>query len=261
MAKNLSRLRSSSDIERFYTAIHARMAVADADSNASRPTIREFVETLGRFSITPIGRALDAGCGGTLSVARACATHGFRRVHAIDINRQSLIHAGSLTTLYKDTIFLSCGSVLLLPFPDNTFDFVACVGVAHHTQEPGRVVEELARVMKPRSKLYFSVYCFADSLFEWAVTALRALSRLIPFRTIHRISSKSQIMNNFVLDHMYVPTLWLFRAEEVRALLDRNGFSVVGEWTSKMDPFADHGWIGRQISGEGLMRVWLCERR
>jgi len=260
MAKNLSQPRPSSSIEEFYTAIHARMAQHES-SNDTRPTIREFVDTLSRFSVPPAGQALDAGCGGTAAVALACASHGFSRVQAIDINQDSLRRAKSLVGPVEGVIHLSCGSVLSLPFPDGTFDFAACVGVAHHTPDPEGVIVELARVVKPRGRLYFSVYCFADSWFERGVRALRYLGARVPFGFMHRVSGKSQVMNNFVLDHMYVPTLWVFRAEEVRALLMRHGFSVLEEWASSMDPFASHGWIGRQMSGDGLMRVWLCERR
>jgi SAM-dependent methyltransferase len=259
MPKNLSLPQSASTIEEFYTAIHARMALHESRNDA-RPTIREFVETLSRFSIGPGGQALDAGCGGTAAVAIACAGHGFRRVQAIDINQDSLRRAKSLIGPGDGGIRLSCGSVLALPFPNSTFDFAACVGVAHHTPDPERAIAELARVVRPQGRLYFSVYCFSGSWFERAVRSLRYLGRRVPFGWMHRAAGKSQVMNNFVLDHMYVPTLWVFRAEEVRALLARHGFSVLEEWVSRMDPFARHGWIGRQISGDGLMRVWLCER-
>jgi SAM-dependent methyltransferase len=259
MPKNLSLARSSSTTEEFYTAIHARMAQHEGP-NETRPTIREFVETLQRFSIAPAGQALDAGCGGTAAVAIACANRGFTGVQAIDINVESLRRAKSLVGSRDGVIHLSCGSVLSLPFPDGTFDFAACVGVAHHTPDPERVISELARVVKPRGRLYFSVYCFADSWFELAVRTLRYLGAHVPFGFMQRVSGNSQVMNNFVLDHMYVPTLWVFGAEEVQALLAGYGFSVLGEWASRMDPFAGHGWIGRQISGDGLMRVWLCER-
>jgi len=260
MAKNLSHLHSPSAIDEFYTAIHARMAQQEGP-NVTRPTVREFVETLGQFSIAPAGQALDAGCGGTAAVAIACAKHGFSRVQAIDINKDNLQRAKSLLDPLGSAINLSCGSVLSLPFSNCTFDFAACVGVAHHTPDPERVISELARVVRPGGQLYFSVYCFAESWFEGVVRTLRYLGTHVPFGFMHRVSSKSQVMNNFILDHMYVPTLWVFRATEIRALLTRHRFSPRAEWASSMDPFARHGWIGRQISGDGLMRVWLCERR
>ena len=260
MAKNLSLPQSPSTIEAFYTAIHARMAQREG-ANEPRPTVREFVETLERFSIAPAREALDAGCGGTAAVAIACANHGFSRVQAIDINQDNLQRAKSLLDPLGRVIRLSCGSVLSLPFPNATFDFAACVGVAHHTPDPERAISELARVVRPGGQLYFSVYCFAESWFERAVRALRFLGTFVPFGFMHRISGKNQVMNNFILDHMYVPTLWVFRAVEIRALLTRHGFSPQAEWASSMDPFARHGWLGRQISGDGLMRVWLCERR
>jgi hypothetical protein len=83
---------------------------------------------------------------------------------------------------------------------------------------------------------------------------------VVPFRLMHGILGWSRVMNNFVLDHMYVPTLWVFGAEEVREILERNGLAITAEWPSAMDPFARFGRIGRWISSEGLIRVWVCKR-
>jgi hypothetical protein len=63
-----------------------------------------------------------------------------------------------------------------------------------------------------------------------------------------------------VMDHMYVPVLWLFQAEEVRQLLASNSLAILAEWPSRMDPFASWGRLGKWISGDGLLRVWLCQK-
>jgi SAM-dependent methyltransferase len=181
-------------------------------------------------------------------------------VHAIDINQESLRHARALVNGGDHDVHVSCGSVLALPFADGAFDFAACLGVAHHTLDPEQAIAELARVLRPTGKLYLSLYCFAGSFFDLAVQVLRWVGARIPFGTVHRIGGRSRVMNNFVLDHMYVPTLWLFRAEEVRALLAKHHLVTLAEWTSQMDPWADCGWMGRRISGDGLLRIWLCEK-
>lgn len=260
MPKNLSRSGAASSIGEFYTAIHARMASRGARWNDARPTVAEFREALRRFSIPPTGLALDAGCGGTAAIALACAQHGFGLVHAMDLNQQSLYRARSLSAGFHKVIRFSCGSVLSMAFRDETFDFAACVGVAHHTPQPEQVVAELARVMKSKGKLYISVYCFAGSAFERFVKMLRFVGDKIPPRAMQPLAERSRLVNNFITDHMYVPVLWLFTAEEMRASLLRHKFSIIAEWASNMDPFANCGWLGRRISGDGLMRIWLCEK-
>lgn len=44
-----------------------------------------------------------------------------------------------------------------LPFPDGWFDIVLCDNVVDHAENPRRIVEEMARVLKPGGLLYFTV--------------------------------------------------------------------------------------------------------
>jgi SAM-dependent methyltransferase len=249
-------------MDELYGAIHGRMVERSSGQQGVRPTAAEFIEALERTSIGRAGPMLDAGCGGTLTFSIACANRGFTHVHAIDLNQKSLQDARALIArVGRRSIHLSCGSVSSLPFCDQTFSFVVCSGVAHHTPQPEDVVRELARVMKAESILYLSLYCFAGSGFEWIVRALRRFGSIVPFRLVSRLFRSNSITNNFVLDHMYVPILWIYRAEEVRLMLDRQGFAIAEEWPSTMDPFARRGILGRILTGDGLLRVWVCTRR
>jgi len=45
-----------------------------------------------------------------------------------------------------------------LPFPDASFDFVWSWGVIHHSSDTGRVIAEIARVLRPGGRLAFMVY-------------------------------------------------------------------------------------------------------
>jgi SAM-dependent methyltransferase len=262
MPSNLTRKTSSLTTDHFYTAIHERMATQEAITGNPRPTIREFAGTLAKFAIPPAAIALDAGCGGTASLAIACDHHGFGKVYAIDVNQDSLLRAQDIVKgSHAKAVRLLCGSLLSMPFADQSFDFAACVGVVHHTPNPEHAVRELARVLKVGGTLYITVYCFAGSLFESIVRTLRCMGQPIPFHRLHRFFQRSRIWNNFVLDHMYVPILWLYSAEEMRQVLVRNDFTVISEWTSDMDPFARYRRLGQWITGDGLMRVWLCEKR
>ena len=44
-----------------------------------------------------------------------------------------------------------------IPFPDSHFDFVVCVNVIDHTEHWKRLLQEIKRVLKPGSRLYFMV--------------------------------------------------------------------------------------------------------
>jgi len=255
MPVNLSRKTAAPPTEHFYTGIHARMAQAAHP----RPTLREFTEALDRHSLVSGGKALDAGCGGTAGFSAPMAAHG-ASVVALDVNLPILRNARAANAGAAGLLFCA-GSAMAMPFRDATFDFVVASGVVHHAQDPEVALRELARVTRQSGVLYVSIYCFAGSLFEWIVRAWRVIGSAVPFSWMHRLLGWNRAINSFVLDHMYVPTLWLFRADEARRMLERSGFSIRVEWASAMDPFARWGRPGSWISGSGLLRVWLCEKR
>lgn len=70
------------------------------------------------------------------------------------------------------------GSGDSLPFPDNSFDLVLCVGVLPYFEDPERIVKELCRVARAKGLLI--VTSTADSLL---VRSVRWLKRLIGVRT------------------------------------------------------------------------------
>lgn len=56
---------------------------------------------------------------------------------------------------YKDVVE---GNAESLPFPDNSFDFIYCFGVIHHTPNTEKTVEEMYRVLKPDGTAVVMVY-------------------------------------------------------------------------------------------------------
>ncbi len=50
------------------------------------------------------------------------------------------------------------GNVEALPFPDNAFDLVVCIGVVHHTPDSQKAVDEIFRVLKPDGTALVLVY-------------------------------------------------------------------------------------------------------
>ena len=50
------------------------------------------------------------------------------------------------------------GNIENLPFPDNSFDLVLCVGVVHHTPNSQKAVDEIYRVLKPDGQAMVLVY-------------------------------------------------------------------------------------------------------
>ena len=67
------------------------------------------------------------------------------------------------------------------------------------------------------------------------------------------------MVNNFVLDHAYVPILWIYTAEEVRKALARVGFEVVEEFPQAFD-FFQRLPLRRWTTGDGLLRAFVCRK-
>ena len=69
--------------------------------------------------------------------------------------------------------------------PSDAFDLVISSGVAHHTPDPRRAVEECARVLAPGGRLYLRVYN-RHSLYRWVYGTYGALLRALYARRATR---------------------------------------------------------------------------
>jgi ubiquinone biosynthesis O-methyltransferase len=94
-------------------------------------------------------RVLDAGCG-TGRATAALAGRG-ADVVAIDLGERLVAR-----TRRRCACRPLVGSVMVLPFPDATFDVVLSTEVIEHVPDPALAVKEFARVLKPGGHLVLS---------------------------------------------------------------------------------------------------------
>jgi SAM-dependent methyltransferase len=66
-------------------------------------------------------------------------------------------HYAALFPVWQDRAATVAAYGEKLPFADETFDIVLCDNVIDHAENPGGIVKELARVLKPGGLLYFTV--------------------------------------------------------------------------------------------------------
>lgn len=100
---------------------------------------------------------LDAGCGSAVWATRVMLERGAAHVTAIDLGDISDV-APKLLKGYEGKYTIDIGSVLSLPYPDNTFDFTHCEGVLHHTTNPMKGLAELCRVTKSGGGMLINVH-------------------------------------------------------------------------------------------------------
>lgn len=114
-------------------------------------------------------RVLNLGCGtGLLEEAvarRNCAT----AVVGIDVTQEMLREARAK---FKNSHSASFANALAeeLPFGPAQFDGVVCANTFHHFRQPGRVLGEIGRVLRPGGWLVLVDWCddyLACKLFDW----------------------------------------------------------------------------------------------
>jgi SAM-dependent methyltransferase len=170
------------------------------------------------------GRAvLEVGCGAGVDLARFA--RGGALVTGVDLAASAVALAKTNFAQQGLAGRFAVASGECLPFADNGFDLVYAHGVVQYTADPGRLVEECRRVLKPGGEAIFQVY----NRFSW----LNALSKLMKVD----------------LEHADAPGLRLFSAGQLGTLLA--GFSsrtVVPERfpvTSRLHG----GWKGAAYNG------------
>lgn len=100
-------------------------------------------------------RGADLGCGsGWLSV---CLAKEGLKVIPIDISDASLKSAQFLFEKEKLKLKPLKGSILDLPFPKNSFDFVVLCEVLEHVPRPGKALKEINRCLKKGGKFCLSI--------------------------------------------------------------------------------------------------------
>lgn len=102
-------------------------------------------------------KCLDAGCGSAVWATRVMLERGASHITAIDLGDISDV-ALKLLKGYEGKYTIDIGSVLSLPYPDNTFDFTHCEGVLHHTTDPLKGLAELCRVTKSGGEILINVH-------------------------------------------------------------------------------------------------------
>ena len=101
---------------------------------------------------------LDAGCGSNANATYSMLHHGAKMVYAFDLDETFIKTASEHLREFNNRYCLEAGNVLEMRYADESFDFVHCCGVLHHTADPSKGLAELARVTKKGGQLYILMY-------------------------------------------------------------------------------------------------------
>jgi 2-polyprenyl-3-methyl-5-hydroxy-6-metoxy-1,4-benzoquinol methylase len=132
-------------------------------------------------------KVLDAGCG-TGWFSKAAAERG-AAVTSMDLGENLLAEVAKKCKSERVV-----GSILEIPFPENTFDFVVSSEVIEHTPDPYKALHEIYRVLKPGGTMVLST---PNKFWYWSLWIAEKLN-LRPYQGLENWSGFYQLKNEAI---------------------------------------------------------------
>jgi 2-polyprenyl-6-hydroxyphenyl methylase / 3-demethylubiquinone-9 3-methyltransferase len=146
--------------ERWYSSTGDAVALLRLEGLAKTPWVLEQLR-----AIPAGGHVLDVGCGGG-DLVLELSRRGYR---ATGVDRaDSIVEVGRARDREKRAEWLT-GDAMSLPLMSESQDAVCIMDVLEHVEDPGRVLEECARVLKPGGSLLF--HTFNRTALSWLFAA------------------------------------------------------------------------------------------
>lgn len=142
----------------------------------------------------------------------------------VDLTAESIARVQTRLTLrelpYHD---LKQGSVLDLPFDDDTFDVVFSHGVLHHVPDIKRAQEEIHRVLRPDGELVIMVYARWSLNYLMSIAIIRRAALLAAFPLARSGMLKSGTDDGMLAGHLdNARKLGLFRYLRLKEFVHHN---------------------------------------
>jgi SAM-dependent methyltransferase len=97
---------------------------------------------------------LDAGCGAGRFLDVASGT----KADVVGIDISSAIDAARANLEGRTNVHFVQASIYELPFREEAFDFVYCIGVIQHTPQPDKSLQAIGAVLKSKGKFAVTIY-------------------------------------------------------------------------------------------------------
>jgi ubiquinone/menaquinone biosynthesis C-methylase UbiE len=145
----------SSEFRNVDTAETADHVVGYLEFGDSLPQIRQIrVNSYGYLGLKEGDVVLDAGCGLGFDAIRMAAMVGRTgQVVGVDLSERFIAIAGAKAKSTGLPVSFRTGDLRNLPFPDASFDAVRIQTTLQLIDNPGQVLDELIRVLRPGGRL------------------------------------------------------------------------------------------------------------
>jgi SAM-dependent methyltransferase len=140
------------------------------------------------LSIEDVGGRIIADIGsGTGRIANMLLDAGAAHVTALEPS-ESFAVVKANTAERADRIEVIRGDGMAIP-QDRNFDLVVSIGVLHHVENPGPIVEAANRALKPGGLIFIWLYGReGNGLYLAVIEPLRAITRRMPHRVLAALS-------------------------------------------------------------------------
>lgn len=169
---------------------------------------------------------LDQGCGGG-RYTTAWKLLGVKKAVGIDFSEIGLADANyRVKSANLENVEFIHGSVLDMPFENETFDIVYSNGVLHHTENWQKGIFEQMRVMKSGGWGWQYLIESPGGIFWDKIEILRAIMKNVNKEFAQKILKSLGIPNNrvfYMLDHVMVPINTRITGDELEIELTKNG--------------------------------------
>lgn len=170
---------------------------------------------------------LDYGCGAG-RYTQAFGQLGCKKILGIDLSRKNILTANRRNKL-KSTVSYKVKNVNKNNLKSNSFDFVFCNGVLHHTGNISKGLSEIRRILKPEGKCI--IYLSSTDGIKWYfIEAFREIVKKLnkkQFANILRIMNLKHNKIFYLMDHVFVKYNDLTTEKEVENLFKKAKLNII----------------------------------
>ncbi|MBI3336752.1 class I SAM-dependent methyltransferase [Candidatus Peregrinibacteria bacterium] len=258
--KNIS---NSEEAKQVHAKVWATLSAQYINKESSE-VLKSIFESNGQsIGLFKDKRVLDFGCGSG-RFALGFEPLGAAEVIGMDLGKDGL-DIGEKMAAKKGltkTKFLY-GDVLQAPFEDESFDFIFCKGVLHHTKDPEKGFAELYRLLRKGGCAF--IYCYGGGGIFWhSRKRMREVLKLIPMEYTMRVldllgmPSKRYVF----IDSWYVPIENHIKRSWFESHVSKQGYSKIIQVKNSGDQSVQ-GFPGdpegQTLWGDGELRYFLTK--
>ena len=244
--------------------VYARLwnILSKKENLKSKDYIKERFRNFSNINVNnffKVKKIIDVGCGGG-RYSFALKQLGGQKVYGVDFSDEGIKLAKKNYNL-KNLIFRK-QDVSNLDFKSNSFDFVYCNGVAHHTTNYKKVIKEIVRICKPGCYIWLFLYG-RGGIYWSARKEINKLMKKIPQEYSQKILDMIGMPSNrhIFIDNWYVPREIHGSLKEVLTTLKKLRVTNIQRMKIGRKTDLEYGLKnyknGKKIWGEGEMRLLI----